>query len=559
MHRKLIGLGAVTAVAVAATAAFATPAQQGAAAAGHRGGTLKLLYQGSFGSWDPQIDYTLQGWQLKQATQDGLVGFKKAQGTAAYTIVPDIAAAIPTPTQGGKRWVFKLRPGIKFSNGKVVKPSDFLYTFQRIFKIHTPTASGFYGGIVGAKACLKTAASCTLKGGVIANDKANTVTINLVQPDAEFLDKLAVPHASVVPAGTPNKDQGPKPIPSTGPYMVKSYDTNHMITLVRNPYFKQWSKDAQPDGYPDIITERFDLTGEAEVTQVENGQADWIGYSIPSDRLNELATKYANQLHLTQLTANWYVPMNVNIPPFNNVDARRAVNYAIDRAAVIRLFGGPNLATASCQVLPVGFPGHEDYCPYTKNPGSGKWTAPDMDKAMALMKKSGTTGQKVAIVVGDDAVNKSVGTYLQSVLTKLGYKASLKVLSNSIQFTYIQNTKNKVQISLSQWYQDYPQASDFLNVLLGCGSFHPGSDTSVNIAGFCNKPIQAQMDKAMALGVTDAPGANKLWAKIDKMAVDQAPWATLFSPKNIDFVSKRVGNFVFSSQFYFLVDQAWVQ
>ena len=285
--------------------------------------------------------------------------------------------------------MFKLRSGIKFSNGKVVKPSDFLWTFQRIFKIHTPTASGFYGNIVGAPACLKTAASCTLKGGVIANDKTNTLTINLIKPDAEFLDKLAVPHASVVPSGTPNKDQGPKPIPSTGPYMVKSYDTNHQITLVRNPNFKQWSKDAQPDGYPDMITERFDLTGEAEVTQVENGQADWIGYSIPSDRLNELATKYANQLHLTQLTANWYVPMNVNIAPFNNLDARQAVNYAIDRAAVIRLFGGPNLATASCQVLPVGFPGHEDYCPYTKSPGSGKWTAPDMDKAMALDEEVG--------------------------------------------------------------------------------------------------------------------------------------------------------------------------
>ena len=66
-----------------------------------------------------------------------------------------------------------------------------------------------------------------------------------------------MPHASVVPSGTPMKDQGPKLIPSTGPYMVKSYDPNHMITLVRNPYFKVWSKDAQPDGYPDVITQRL--------------------------------------------------------------------------------------------------------------------------------------------------------------------------------------------------------------------------------------------------------------------------------------------------------------
>src|SRR4051794_20955656 len=354
------------------------------------------------------------------------------------------------------------------------------------------------------------------------------------------------------------KDQGPKPIPSTGPYYVKTYDPNHGITMVRNPHFKVWSKDAQPDGYPDTITERFDLTGEAQVTQVENGQADWIGYSIPSDRLNELATKYPNQLHLTQLTANWYVPFNVNIAPFNNVDARRAVNYAIDRAAVIRLFGGPNLATASCQVLPVGFPGHEDYCPYTKNPGA-KWSAPDMDKAMSLMKKSGMTGQKVALVVGDDAVNKAVGTYLQSVLNKLGFKASLKVLSNSIQFTYIQNTKNKVQISLTQWYQDYPAASDFLNVLLGCASFTPGSDSSINIAGYCDKGVQAQMDAAIVTGRTDQTAANAQWAKVDQAVMTASAVAPLITPKKIDFTSTRVGNYAFSKEFYMILSQLWTK
>ena len=110
-----------------------------------------------------------------------------------------------------------------------------------------------------------------------------------------------------------------------------------------------------------------------------------------------------------------------------------------------------------------------------------------MAKAKALVKASGTAGQKVAIVVGDDAVNKAIGTYLQSLLNQLGWKASIKVLANNIQFTYIQNTKNKVQISLSQWYQDYPAASDFLNVLFGCASYTPGSDTSINISGFCDK------------------------------------------------------------------------
>src|SRR5262249_29823913 len=163
-----------------------------------------------------------------------------------------------------------------------------------------------------------------------------------------------------------------------------------------------------------------------------------------------------------------------------------AVNYAIDRNAMVNLFGGPVLADPVCQVLPPGFPGHVDYCPYSKDPGA-KWSAPDLEKAKQLVKESGTAGQEVTVIPDDRAVSREIGTYLQSVLNEIGYKASVKPISNDIQFVYTQNTKNKVQISISQWYQDYPAASDFLYVLLSCNSFHPDSDSSVNIAGFCDK------------------------------------------------------------------------
>ena len=91
------------------------------------------------------------------------------------------------------------------------------------------------------------------------------------------------------------------------------------------------------------------------------------------------------------------------------------------------------------------------------------------------------------------------------MLNDLGYKASVKPISSNIQFTYIQNTNNKVQISISQWYQDYPAASDFLNVLLSCDSFHPGSDASINISGMCDKDLDARMKDDAQAGV-DRPG-----------------------------------------------------
>jgi len=536
---------------IGATATSAAPAS-------HRGGTLKLLAKAAGGTLDPQVNYTLEYWQLYQASYDGLLAFKKAGGNGAFDVVPDLAENLPTPTNGGKTWVFKLRKGIKFSNGQPVTVKDVVASFQRIFKVKSPTSGSFYAGIVGAKACLAKPATCALKGGVSANAKANTVTINLIAPDPEFKYKLAVPHASIVPASSPPNDAGTKPIPTTGAYYFASYNPNKQLVMKRNPYFKEWSKDAMPDGFPDQITQSYGLTVEAQITAIENGQADWTLESPPADRLNEMGTKYASQTHVETLTAFWYAPMNTRLAPFNNLKARQAVNYAIDRNALVKIFGGPKLATPSCQVLPPGFPGHDDYCPYTKNPGK-KWSAPDLAKAKRLVKESGTAGQKVAVVSSDDEVNKATAVYLQSVLNSIGYKASVKPISGNIFFTYAQNTKNKVQINVQQWYQDYPAASDFLHVLFGCESFHPGSDSSINIAGFCDKKINAEMHHALSTALENEKAANVEWAKIDKQVTDAAPMATLFTPKHIDFLSKRVANFVFSKQFYWLVDQSWVQ
>jgi peptide/nickel transport system substrate-binding protein len=145
------------------------------------------------------------------------------------------------------------------------------------------------------------------------------------------------------------------------------------------------------------------------------------------------------------------------------------------------------------------------------------------------------------------------------VLSDLGYDASVNSISGNIQFTYIQNTNNNVQISVSQWYQDYPAAANFLNVLLSCASFHPGSDASVNISGYCNPAIDRQMNAAMQLAATDPEAANADWAKIDQAMMADAPVVPLFTPKHVDFVSTRVGNFLFSPQHQWLMSQSWVQ
>jgi peptide/nickel transport system substrate-binding protein len=525
----------------------------------HKGGTLKLVAKSAAGSLDPQINYTLQYWQLYQSMYDGLLAFKKVSGQSSFTVVPDLAEAMPQVSDGGKTYTFKLRSGIKFSDGTPVTVDDVVASFERIFKVSSPTAGTFYNGIVGGDACLAKPATCSLsKGGVVGDAAASTVTINLTAPDPEFPYKLAVPHATILPKNSPATDAGTKPLPTTGPYMVGSYDPNRALKLVRNPNFTEWSRDAQPQTYPDEIDETFGLSVEAEITSVQNGQADWVFDAPPADRLNELGTTYANQVHVNALTAFWYLTLNTNLAPFNNELARQAINWAVDRTAMVQLYGGPNLAQPVCTILPPGFPGHEDSCDYTKG-GGNTWSAADLDKAKQLVQQSGTAGQEVGVVVSDDEVNKAMGEYLQSLLTQLGYKAKLKPLSANIQFTYIQNTNNKVQLALTSWYQDYPAASDFINVLLSCASFHKGSDSSINIAGFCDKDIDSQMQDALKLGQTDQQAANAKWTQIDQAIMKKSPLVPVITPKLVDFLSKRVGNYQFSKQFYMLVGQLWVQ
>ena len=551
---------AALAVVAAGCGSSNTPSSSGQATpAGHKGGTFTILANSAFGVADPAQNYTLEEWQLLIDTHDGLVSFAKVGGLPGTKIVPDLATSIPTPTNGGKTYLFHIRRGIKFSNGQTLKPSDFVKTFERQFTVPGPTS--FYSGIVGASKC--STKGCNLSKGVVANDSAYTLTLNLTAPDPELMDQLSLPFAFAVPASTSPKLTGNNVPPGTGPYMWKSYNPNTQAVLVRNPYFHVWNAQAQPEGYPNEIIEKYGLQVSDEVTQVQNGSANEVfdGDQIPSDQLSQLnSPKYANQVHVNTLTADWYFALNTRRPPFNNVLARQAINYAANRAAYVKIAGGPSLAVPTCQILPPNFPSYAPYCPYTAGTNHSKWTAPDIAKAKQLVQQSHTAGMKVVVNGTNDQVGKALAEQMVSDLNAIGYKASPQLLSMSIQYPFVQNSSNsgKWNVGWSAWYQDYPAASDFLNVLLGCGSIHPNSDASPNIAAFCDKAVQAKIDQAESMGATNPSGAAALWTQVDHMDTTQAPWVDLYNPKQIDFLSSNVHGYSWNPQWYILIDRLWL-
>src|SRR5215469_6018783 len=560
MNRHLMTSAAIAALALTAAACGGSsqPSSPNQTAA-HKGGVFTILSNSAFGVADPAQNYTLGEWQLLIDTHDGLTAFAKVNGLAGNKIVPDLATSIPKPTNGGKTYLFHIRRGIKFSNGQTLKPSDFVKTFERQFTVPGPTS--FYSDIVGASKC--STKGCSLTKGVVANDSAYTLTINLTAPDPELMDQLSLPFAFAVPASTSPKLTGNNVPPGTGPYMWKSYNPNTQAVLVRNPYFHVWNSAAQPEGYPNEIIEKYGLQVSDEVTEVLNGQANEVfdGDSIPSDQLSRLnSPKYSGQVHVNTLTADYYFALNTRRPPFNNLLARQAINYAANRAAYVKIYGGPSLAVPTCQVLPPNYPSYTPYCPYTAGTSHTKWTGPDLAKAKQLVQQSHTAGMKVVVDATTDQVGKALAEQMVSDLNSIGYKATTQLLASSIQYAFVQNSSNsgKWNVAYSQWFQDYPAASDFLNVLLGCGTIHPNSDANPNIAAFCQKNIQSQINQAEADASTNPPEAARLWTQIDHEDTNAAPWVDMFNPKQIDVLSKNVHGYKWNPVWNIMIDQLWL-
>jgi len=223
----------LTGVAGAAACSGSAPGGGGTVGGSHRGGTMIMLSNASWGTLDPAKNYTVLGFQSSQYVYDGLVGFRRAAGVAGTAIVADLATAVPKPTDGGKTFVFHLRRGIRYSDGVALKASDFATVFERQFTVPGP-ANGFYQGIVGGQQCARSPRRCDLSKGVVPDDAAGTVTFHLTAPDPEFLDKLALPFAVAIPATTPLHDMGNTPVLGTGPYMWKSYQPNTAAVTPRS-------------------------------------------------------------------------------------------------------------------------------------------------------------------------------------------------------------------------------------------------------------------------------------------------------------------------------------
>jgi peptide/nickel transport system substrate-binding protein len=326
------------------------------------------------------------------------------------------------------------------------------------------------------------------------------------------------------------------------------------LELVRNPEFREWSRAAQPDGFPDRLIFVTGLSATEATAQVADGRADAVWEGVPSHRADRLRELHPGQVHSNAGTFMFYVFLNTTVPPFDNVDARRAVAFAMDRRSFAhdpQGFVGDGQVT--CQVLPPYLQGFDPYCPYTLGgDASGAWSSPDLGRAMRLVQASGTAGDRVTVPVMDQL--RGPARHLAQLLTVLGYRASLREVSNSSYFDYISRRSHRVQAGVSGWGPDYPSMTSFLPPLARCDFA-----VAFNLSFFCDRGIDNEITVALAEQTTDPGAAAAAWRTIDHALVDQAPIVPFAFERRHDFVSRRAGNFTYHPLYHLLPAQLWVQ
>jgi peptide/nickel transport system substrate-binding protein len=517
-----VGLALVAAACGGGGGSSSTTSASGGTTSGSSGGktfaNFRIAYDTGIDFLDPGLSYTVQGWSIMWNVYLPLLGYKHVNGPDGATLVPYLAQDMPTVTNGGKTYEFTLRKGIKYSDGTEVKASDFKSTIERDFKVDSPGV-GFFGNIVGADEYGK-----TKKGdisGITADDATGKITINLNAPQGDFEYILATTFAAPVPPSTPDKDQSTTPAPSTGPYMIKSYKPNKQAIVVRNPNFDASKFDGNvPAGNPDKMT--IDIIGDDSVAlqRVISGQDDYDFHQIPPDRLSSVQQKYADQIKVYTPANTYYFFMNVRVPPFDNLKVRQAVNYAINREALIRVYGG--LGQPTEQVLPPTYPQYKKINMYPYN----------LAKAKQLVAASGDKGMEVTVWNHDRGSDPKATAYLTDVLNKIGFKAKEKIVNSAVYWTTVGNQATKAQIGFADWFQDYPHPLDWFDVLLNGNRITQTHNN--NYANFDDSAVNAKIE-ALKKEPSLNSKVNDQWAQVDKMVAEQAPWAAFMNRQYTDY------------------------
>ena len=588
--RRKLALGLVVVAAVAALAAAGASASSSSTSAAQAGGTYRVGWESSFDftdAFDPTGEYLGNAWAIySNLLVRTLVGYNHVAGPAGNKVVPDLAVALPVPTNGGLTYTFKLKKGVKFAPpvNRAITSADIVYAMERLANPKNGGQYAFYyddtqsGSIKGWHA-FATGKAKHISG--ISAPNPQTVSFTLTKQEGDFLYRMAMPATGPIPVEVGKCFKGAdankygRNLVASGPYMYAGsesidasscktikpaggYDGSTVMTLVRNPnYNAATDTKAARENNPDTFVFTVNSNADDIFNKVKAGDLE-DEVSSPSPKvLREYVTNSSlkSLLKINSGDRTWYITMNLTQPPFDDIHVRKAMNSIMDKASLQKAWGGSTAGSIATHIVPDGllFDKLKGYDPYKT---SAAEAASHMKESKYDSNKDGKCDSPkckgVLMIAGTRGVDTRMVPIIQAAAAKIGISFTVRPVTGA--YPVIQTPSKNIPISERPgWGKDYADASTFFNALFTSGAILPSGNTNYSLVGI-TAAIAAKVKATGSIaGVPSADadiakcnaalGAARIacWVAVDKKLMEEiVPWVPYLSANNLNIISSKV-------------------
>ncbi|WP_405938947.1 ABC transporter substrate-binding protein [Streptomyces sp. NBC_00726] len=512
-----------------------------------KGGTVTYEHTSGPDSLDPGNTY--YGWvqNFARLYARSLVTFKPAAGKEGLQVVPDLATGLGKASADAKTWTYTLRKGVKFEDGSEITSQDVKYAVERSNFAPEALSNGptyFKAYLEGGdkyKGPYKDKSTAGLKS--IETPDKYTIVFHLNKPFADMDYLAAFSQTAPIQQKADTGASYVQKMVSSGPYKFSAYDESKGATLVRNP---EWDPKTDPirKALPDKIELKFNVNPTTVDEHLLNDEttADIAGTGLQSKTQPKVLSKASEKAKTDNPYAGalQYLALNVNVKPFDNVECRKAVQYAVDKQSMIDSIGGSVKGDPASTVIPPTVAGYKKFDLYPSEGSKG-----DAAKAKEHLAKCGhPDGFKTTLTARSDRPDEvTAATQLQNSLKAIGITAEIKQFPADKYFTDFAGVpawvhKNNAGMMMMAWGADWPTGFGFLDQIVNGSAIKPSGGT--NLMELNDKAINDLLVKG--IGTVDTTERNATWGEVDQKVMENASVVPLFYRKNLLYRPSSAAN-----------------
>ncbi|MFC5664621.1 ABC transporter substrate-binding protein [Kitasatospora misakiensis] len=491
-----------------------------------KGGTVTFEMKGTPDSLDPGNTYYAYIYNFSRLYARPLTTFNPAAGEEGNKLVPDLAESMGQPSADGLSWTYKLRKGLKYDDGTPITSKDVKYAVERSNFAPDVNSNGptYFHDLLVDNPTPYAGPYKDKEGDLksIETPDDTTIIFHLQHPFADFDYLVSAPQTAPVPQAKDTGADYVKHIVSSGSFKFESYEDGKQAVLVPNT---NWDPSTDPirKQLPDKILLKMNID-QATIDKdllAGNAQVDLVGGGVDP----QTQAQILQNPKLKAKTDNAYggrlvyLAINSKVAPFDNVDCRKAVQFAIDKVSVQTAEGGPIRGQIANTVLPPDIPGHQDFNLYETKDNKG-----DEAKAKDALKACGKDSINTVLSARTErATEVAAATSIQAALKKVGINAEIqqypqgKYLTDSAgapQFTQDHN----IGLMMMQWGADWPTGYGFLQQIVDGRAIKASGNS--NLSQLNDPSVNKLIDDAAVN--PDKAAREKIYGDIDKKVMEQA-------------------------------------